>query len=103
MAVGMFRSSGPDRRLRGSKHRVQRIRARDHSSWGFIVFAAFLLVLLFVVVPWLASHSFSHQPELCAFRTRRLSAHTRTHLTQLGRENQRLRPTNAMDSAVPIR
>ena len=55
-----FLGGGAPLRNRGSKRRLKRIRARDHLTVGFLTFAGFLLLLLFVVIPWLSSQADFH-------------------------------------------
>jgi hypothetical protein len=46
---------------RGSKQRVRRIRIRGNSSLAFWIFVVGILLILFVAVPWFASHAPPHQ------------------------------------------
>ena len=41
---------------RGSKQRLSRIRMRGNSSLAFWVFVVGILLILFVAVPWFATH-----------------------------------------------
>jgi hypothetical protein len=41
---------------RGTKRRIQRLRARDNTPLGIWLLAAFVMFLLFLVVPWLLLH-----------------------------------------------
>jgi hypothetical protein len=41
----------------GSKRRIRRIRIRGNSSLAFWIFVVGLLLILFVAVPWFATHT----------------------------------------------
>jgi hypothetical protein len=47
----------PSRTFRGSRRRVRRIKMRGNSAWELWLLLAWVLFLLFVVVPWMAHHS----------------------------------------------
>jgi len=48
--------SGRELVQHGSKRRLRRVRVRDHLGWGLVLFVAWLLFILFVIVPWVGSH-----------------------------------------------
>jgi hypothetical protein len=45
---------------RGSRKRLHRIKWRQNTSVGFWVFVIFMLVVLFVGIPWLIRHPPAH-------------------------------------------
>ena len=47
----------PARTFRGSRRRVRKIRMRGNGAWEMWLLLAWVLFLLFVVVPWMAEHS----------------------------------------------
>jgi hypothetical protein len=46
---------GIGKQFRGSRRRLRRIRVRDYTSWGFVLFAVFVLFLL-VVALWIVGN-----------------------------------------------
>jgi hypothetical protein len=46
---------------RGSKQRLKRITMRGHSSTAFWIFVVGILLILFVAVPWFATHPTRHE------------------------------------------
>jgi hypothetical protein len=47
---------GTQRSYRGSRKRIRRIRMQDHWSVELWLFVIFVLLALFIVVPWLIRH-----------------------------------------------
>jgi hypothetical protein len=48
---------------RGSRKRIQRIKWRENTSIQFWLFVVFLLLLLFVGIPWMIKHPIEHHHE----------------------------------------
>jgi len=51
---------GAQRSYRGSRKRIRRIRVQDHWSVELWLFVIFVLLALFIVVPWLIRHPPAH-------------------------------------------